>query len=105
MLYRQHESNTTAHFSQKQISDVAKKITDNRFLLKKELFNETKEFFRINMNSMPQIQKEAFEKFLQLENQPFITRLLKILFSKYTVGGSSHLYLFIKAILKTKFIG
>lgn len=105
MLYRQHNSNTTAHFSTKQIGEIGKKIIKNRFLLKKELFNETKEFFDIHSVNMTVREKKEFTKFLELEKTPFFMRLFKLLFSKYTIGGSSHVYFVIKVILKPRFIG
>lgn len=105
MLYRQHNSNTTAHFSQKHLGELSKKITENRFLLKTELFKETEEFFRINKDNMSSINKVAYTKFINLKKMSYFKRLVHLIFSKYTIGGSSHSYFILKVILKPKFIG
>lgn len=105
MLYRQHNSNTTAHFSQKQLSELSKKITENRFLSKSELFLETEEFFRINKDNMTTINKKAYIKFINLKKMSYFKRLVHLIFSKYTIGGSSHSYFILKVIMKPKFIG
>lgn len=104
MLYRQHNANTTAHFSQKKIGDVGRKLTKNRFLQKKELYNETENFFYVqNKNMTPEAIKK-YNSFLSLKNMSFLKRFFKLLFSKYTIGGSSHGYFILKLIAKPKFL-
>lgn len=105
MLYRQHNSNTTAHFSQKTISDIKKKIYENRFMQRVELFNETKEFFRLHQDRMPDNKKKQFLSFLSLVSLSYFKRFFRLIFSKYTIGGSSHMYFVLKVIMKPKFIG
>ncbi len=105
MLYRQHNSNTTAHFSQKTISDIKKKINNNRYMQKIELFDETKEFFRLHQSQMTDNNKQQFMSFLALVSLPYFKRIFKLIFSKYTIGGSSHFYFILKVIMKPKFIG
>lgn len=105
MLYRQHNSNVTAHFSQKKLSELTKKITENRFLVKTELFKETEEFFRINKDNMSSINKKAYIKFINLKKMSYLKRLFHLIFSKYTIGDSSHSYFILKVIMKPKFIG
>lgn len=105
MLYRQHNANTTAHFSQKKICELGKKFTQNKFLQKKELYKETEEFYKIhNVNMLSEVKKKYFS-FLQLKKMSFLRRFIRLLFSKYTIGGSSHGYFILKLIAKPKFIG
>lgn len=105
LLYRQHENNVTPHFTTGKLAKIINKFKGKNYLLDKRLYLENKEFYRLNKNQMSIEMANIFDKYFKLENMKFLTRKVKLLFSKYTIANSSHMYFMIKVMVKTKFIG
>ena len=104
-MYRQHENNVTPHFTTGKLAKIINKFKGKNYLLDKRLYLENKEFYRLNKNQMSIEMANIFDKYFKLENMKFMTRKVKLLFSKYTIANSSHMYFMIKVMVKTKFIG
>ncbi len=105
MLYRQHENNVTPHFTTGLLSKVINKLKGSNALLDRRLYLENKEFYRLNIGSMPEEISTVFRNYFKLESMKPLFRKLKLICSNYTIADSSHLYFVIKVLMKRKFIG